>query len=209
MLSTFVLLRIDSSSIPAYQVSVRPIRLQQIFLSMLFKVEGQVVNWPTSTFPIGRGVCSRCRISTLQLTLVGAASTLGHALRVGEQQKMVAHTGAPAVQWGSYLFPLLWIPWVAGVMKPSTPLPALATSRDSVLVFPHQGVYDTSSAIGHLAMERERHTVYPPPASLSCQRGRTDLTDLVTSYLFIYIFVFIIYIFVFVVFMLIAERRER
>ena len=70
----FVLLRIDSSSIPAYQVCVRPIRLQQIFLSMLFKVEGQVVNWPTSTFTIGRGVCSRCRILTLQLTLVGAAS---------------------------------------------------------------------------------------------------------------------------------------
>ena len=113
-------LRIDLSSILAYQASVRPIRLQQSFLSMWFKVEGQVVEWPTSTFPIGRGVCSRCHISTLQLTLVGAASTLGHALRVGEQRKMAAHAKAPAVQWGSYLFPLLWNQWVAGVMKPST-----------------------------------------------------------------------------------------
>ena len=33
-------------------------------------------------------------------------------------------------------------------------------------------------AIGHLAMERESHTVDPPPASPSCQCGRTDLTDL-------------------------------
>ena len=56
-------LRIDSSSVPVYQVSVRPIRLQQIFLSMWFKDEGQVVKcWerPTSTFPIRRGVHSRC-----------------------------------------------------------------------------------------------------------------------------------------------------
>ena len=35
-------------------------------------------------------------------------------------------------------------------------------------------------AIGHLAMESECHTVDPPPASPPCQRGRTDLTDLVT-----------------------------
>ena len=45
-------LRIESSSIPAYQASVHPIRLQQIFLSTWFKVEGQVVErWerPTST----------------------------------------------------------------------------------------------------------------------------------------------------------------
>ena len=33
-------------------------------------------------------------------------------------------------------------------------------------------------AIGHLAMERESHTVDLPPASPSCQCGRTDLTDL-------------------------------
>ena len=36
-------LGIDSSSISAYQASVRPIRLQQVFLSTWFKVEGQVV----------------------------------------------------------------------------------------------------------------------------------------------------------------------
>ena len=30
-------------------------------------------------------------ISTLQLTLVGAASTLGHSLQVGEERKMAAH----------------------------------------------------------------------------------------------------------------------
>ena len=63
-------------------------------------------------------------------------------------------------------------------------------------------------AIGHLAMERERHTVDKPPTSPSCQHGRTDLTDFDTSLLFINIF---IYIFAFVVFMLgiIAERWER
>ena len=55
-------LRIDSSSISVYRASVRPIRLQLILLSTWFKVEGQVVErWerPTSTFPVGRGVCSR------------------------------------------------------------------------------------------------------------------------------------------------------
>ena len=41
-------LKIDSSSISVYQASVCPIRLQQIFLSTWFKVEGQVVEWPTS-----------------------------------------------------------------------------------------------------------------------------------------------------------------
>ena len=56
---------------------------------------------------------------------------------------------------------------MAGVMKPSIPLPALATTP--------------LPAIGHLAMERKRHTVDPPPASPSCQHGRTDLTDLVAS----------------------------
>ena len=59
---------------------------------------------------------------------------------------------------------------MAGVMKLSTPLPALAASSGSVLVFPCQRVYDTSPVIGHLAMERECHTVDPPPASPSCQR---------------------------------------
>ena len=48
------------------------------------------------------------------------------------------------------------------------------------------------SAIGHLAMER-MPSVDPPPASPSCQRGRTDLTDLVTSYLFIYLFIYCFY----------------
>ena len=36
-------LKIDSSSISTYRASVRPIRLQQTFLSTWFKVEGQVV----------------------------------------------------------------------------------------------------------------------------------------------------------------------
>ena len=36
-------LRIDSSSISAYQASVRPIRFQHMFLSTWFKGEGQVV----------------------------------------------------------------------------------------------------------------------------------------------------------------------
>ena len=78
-------------------------------------------------------------------------------------------------------------------MKLSTLLPALATSRDSVLVFPVREYTTPLPAIGHLAMERERHTVDPPPASLSCHREWTDLTDLVTSYLFIYIFVFVVF----------------
>ena len=85
-------LKIDSGSISAYRASVRPIRLQQIFLSMCLRVESQVVEQPTSTFPVGRGVCSDVTvISTLQLTLVGAASTPGHLLRVGEERKMTAH----------------------------------------------------------------------------------------------------------------------
>ena len=89
-------LKIDMSSIPAYQASIRPITLQQIFLSMWFKVEGQVVErWerPTSTLPIGRGR-GLAVIWTLQLTLVGAASTLGHALRVGKEWKMAAYAEA-------------------------------------------------------------------------------------------------------------------
>ena len=85
-----------------YQASVRPIKLQQIFLFTWFKVKGQVVQrweWPIPTFPIGRGVKLAALdvtvISTLQqLTLVGAASTLGHALRIGEEWKMAAHTEA-------------------------------------------------------------------------------------------------------------------
>ena len=88
-------LRIDSSSISAYRASVRPIRLQQIFLSTWFKVKGQVVeHWerPTSTFPVGRGSALDVTvILTLQLTLVGAASTPGHSLRVSEERKMAAH----------------------------------------------------------------------------------------------------------------------
>ena len=62
---------------------------------MWFKVEGQVVeHWerPTSTFPNWtRGLTV---ILILQLTLVRATSTLGLALRVGEQRKMVAHAEA-------------------------------------------------------------------------------------------------------------------
>ena len=57
MLLTLVMnvttLRIDSSSISVYRATVRSIRLQQIFLSMWLKVEGQVVEQPTSTFPVG------------------------------------------------------------------------------------------------------------------------------------------------------------
>ena len=49
-------------------------------------------------------------------------------------------------------------------------------------------------AIGHLAMERERHTVDPPSTSPSCQPGRTDLTDLVTS-LFIYLYIVLLFIY--------------
>ena len=94
------------------------------------------------------------------------------------------------MQWGSYLFPLLCSPWVAGGMKPSTPLPVLAASRDRVFVFPVREYTTPLPVIGHLAMERERHTVDPPPASPSCQRGWTDLTDLVTSYLFYLYFCF-------------------
>ena len=56
-------LRIDSSSISAYRASVRPIRLQQIFISTWLRVEGQVVEQPTSTFPVGRGVCSDVTVS--------------------------------------------------------------------------------------------------------------------------------------------------
>ena len=68
-------------------------------------------------------------------------------------------------------------------MKSSTPLPAFSTSRS--WYFP---IRDTTPlpAICHLAMERECHTV----DLLSCQRGRVDLTDFVTS-LFIVLFCFI------------------
>ena len=41
-------------------------------------------------------------------------------------------------------------------------------------------------AIGHLTVERERHTIDPLPARPSCQRGQTDLTDLVSFFNFIF-----------------------
>ena len=56
------------------------------------------------------------------------------------------------------------------------------------LKIPQSELMTPLPVIGHLAMERERHIVDPPPASPSCQRGRIDLTDLVTS-LFIYLFI--------------------
>ena len=64
-----ITLNIDSSSISAYQASIRPIRLQHIFSTWL-KVKGEAVeHWeePTSTLPIGRGVWSQC-YSHLDLT---------------------------------------------------------------------------------------------------------------------------------------------
>ena len=63
LLLSVTMLRIDKSSISVNRASVHPIKLQQIFLSTWFKVEGQVVElWerPTSTFPVGREVCCRC-----------------------------------------------------------------------------------------------------------------------------------------------------
>ena len=45
------------------------------------------------------------------------------------------------------------------------------------------------TAIGHLAIERERHTVDPPSACPSCQSGLTDLTDLLFIYFYIIIYV--------------------
>ena len=97
------MLRIDSSSISAYRASVRPIRLQQIFLPTWLRVGSQVVEQSTSTFP----VCSDVKvISTLQLTLVRAASTLGHSLRVGEEWKMAAHAES------CYAVGILFVPLV-------------------------------------------------------------------------------------------------
>ena len=56
--------------------------------------------------------------------------------------------------------------------------------------------------IGHLAIEWERHTVDLLPASLSCQHGRTDLTDLVTSlFIYLFIFLFLLFIFLFLLFL--------
>ena len=69
-------------------------------------------------------------------------------------------------------------------MKPSTSLPALATT-----LLP---------AIGHLAMEREHHTVGLPPASMFFQSGRTDLIDFVTLYLFIYNYYFLFLLFIYI-----------
>ena len=84
-----------------YQASICSIRLQQIFLYTWFKVEGQVVerwDWPTSSFPTGRGiepaVLDVTVILTLQLPMEGETSTPGNALRVGEERKMAAHAEA-------------------------------------------------------------------------------------------------------------------
>ena len=40
--------------------------------------------------------------------------------------------------------------------------------------------------IGHLAIERERHTVDPPPASPPCHRGWTNLVTSLVIYLYFY-----------------------
>ena len=63
------------------------------------------------------------------------------------------------------------VSWYSPVREYTTPLPA----------------------IGHLTMERECHTVDPPPASPLCQRGRTDLADLVTL-IYLFIFLFLLFI---------------
>ena len=55
--------------------------------------------------------------------------------------------------------------------------------------------------IGHLTMERECHTVDPPSASPSCHRGWTDLTDLVTSFIFLFIYFFLLFIYLFLFFL--------
>ena len=184
-------LRILSSSISAYQVSVRPIRLQQNFLSTWFKIEGQVVeHWERHL----RTSCSQCHSHLDPTTEPGMSSQhTRHALETEEEWKMAAHAETCRAV-GVLFVPLVMEFRVVGVMKPSTPLPALAVSRDGVLVFPHQR-YDTY-LFQRLAISLwQMHTVDPPPASPFCQRGLADLTDLVTS-LFIY-FLFILFIYLF------------
>ena len=123
-------------------------------------------------------------ISTLQLILVGAASTLGHSLRVREERKMAAHAEACCAV-GVLFVPLV----VESVGRWSDeaihPIASIGHLQGQCLVIPPSERKTPLPAIGHLAIERERHTVDLPPASPSCQRGWTDLTDLVTS-LFIY-----------------------
>ena len=82
-------LRILSSSISAYQVSVRPIILQQNFLSTWFKVEGQVVErWERHL----RTSCSQCHSHLDPTTEPGMSSQhTRHALETEEEWKMAAH----------------------------------------------------------------------------------------------------------------------
>ena len=181
---------------------------------MWFKVEGQVVERPTSTFSIGRGVCSQCHISTLQqLTLVGAASTLGHALQVRKQRKMAAH--AEACRAVGVVFIPLVVEFVGRWSDEAIhTIASIGRLQGQCLGTP-------SSEIRHL-FQRLAISLWKGITTLwihrqsspSCQHGQTDLTDLVIYlfiYLFIYIFVFIIYIFVFVVFMfcIITEHWEH
>ena len=157
--------------------------MQQIFLSMWFKVEGQVVErweWPTST---------------LQLTLVGAASTLGHALRVGKQRKMAAH--AEACRAVGVLFVPLVVEsvgrWSDEAIHTIASIGCLQGQR---LGIPRQRVYDTSSRDWPSRYGKRMPPVDLLPASLSCHRGRTDLTDLVTFYLYIYLYICFYYLYI-------------
>ena len=127
-------------------------------------------------------------ISTLQqLTLVGAASTPGHALRVGEERMMVAH--AEAYRAVGVVFVSLVVKslgdWSDEAIHTIASIGRLQVQR---LGIPPSDSIRHIPAIGHLTMERERHTVDPLPASPSCQHGRTDLTDLVTSLFYLFIF---------------------
>ena len=74
-------------------------------------------------------------ISTLQLILVEAVSTQGHALRTAKVRKRDAHAEA-CHEVGFQFVSLLRSPWVVGVVKLSISLPTLTDYRD-ILVFPH------------------------------------------------------------------------
>ena len=82
----------------------------------------------------------------LQLTLAGAACTPGHALKVGEERKMVAHAeDCRAV--GVAFVPLVVeaLAWGDEVLRRRSPSAALAVSRVSDWASLQLRAHDTSS----------------------------------------------------------------
>ena len=132
-------------------------------------------------------------ISTLQqLTLVGATSTPGHALWVGEERKMAAH--AEACRAVGVLFVPLVVRSMGGWSDEAIhTIASIGCLKGQRLGIP------LSESIRHLfqrltiSLWKGNATSATSQSSPSCQRGRTDLTDLVTSLFFKFIFCFYIF----------------